>query len=86
MPLTLDEYLMLVDATGRAVRSGKRGSIPAHLPPLLERLKLDAGAWLAALTTVQDLFGSTVGSRVSRAAEAMRRGAQRVVGSLDVYT
>ena len=85
LPVTLEEYLTLVDVTGRLARSGKRGSIPAQLPPLLERLKIDVDGWMTALTTAQRHFGSTVGSRLSRAAEAMRRGAHRVVGSLDVY-
>jgi hypothetical protein len=85
LPLTLDEYLTLVDATGRLARSGKRGTIPAGLPPLLERLQIDASAWFATLTRAQRLFGSTVGGRASRAAEALRRGRERVVGALQVH-
>ncbi len=31
IPHALDEYLELVDATGRIVKSGKRGAIPARM-------------------------------------------------------
>lgn len=32
------ETTELVDWTGRAIREGKRGAIPANVPPILERL------------------------------------------------
>ena len=38
IPFQLDDYLTLVDATGRVIRSDKRGSIPSDLPPILSRL------------------------------------------------
>ena len=37
LPLTLDDYLALLDWTGR-VRSDKRGAIPVQLRPIIERL------------------------------------------------
>ncbi|WP_223671309.1 transposase [Kangiella shandongensis] len=42
----LTDYLELVDWSGRAIRQGKRGSIPACLPPILERLNLTEDDWL----------------------------------------
>ena len=36
----------IVDVTGRLIRSEKKGSILSELPPILERLHLDAEAWL----------------------------------------
>ena len=39
--LSLDEYLRLLDWCGREVREDKRGTIPADLPPILERLGVD---------------------------------------------
>ena len=38
LPVTLADYLALVDWTGRAIVHGKRGSIDDRLPPILERL------------------------------------------------
>jgi hypothetical protein len=57
LPMTLDQYLSLLDGVGRMVCAGKRGFIPPELPPILQRLRLDAGGWLDSLW---DLFQSVV--------------------------
>jgi REP element-mobilizing transposase RayT len=38
---SLNDYLQLVDTTGRMIRPDKRGPIPVNLPPILERLSID---------------------------------------------
>jgi hypothetical protein len=38
MPYTLLDYVELVDWTARIVRSDKKGAIPSHTPPILQRL------------------------------------------------
>ncbi|MFO0903298.1 MAG: hypothetical protein U0939_09880 [Pirellulales bacterium] len=43
--MTLEKYLQLLDACGRERTEGKRGVIPAELPPLLERLGWDKATW-----------------------------------------
>ncbi len=53
LPLTLDQYLSLLDTVGRVIREGKRGFIPADLPPILERLKIEPQGWL---DSILDLF------------------------------
>ena len=40
------DYLALVDWSGRAVRAGKRGAIPEHVPPILERLGIGPAEYL----------------------------------------
>ena len=45
LPMTLEKYLQLLDACGREQSAGKRGVIPAELPPLLERLGWDKATW-----------------------------------------
>ena len=40
-----EEYLTLVDWTGRIIRSDKRGHIKGHLPPILTRLEISADQW-----------------------------------------
>ena len=47
--VTLDEYLTLVDETGRIVRGDKRGAIPANLAPILDRLHINRDAWLSLM-------------------------------------
>ena len=45
-----EDYIQLVDYTGRIIRSDKRGAIPSHFPPILERLNLDQKEWLDNLS------------------------------------
>jgi REP element-mobilizing transposase RayT len=46
----LENYLELVDYTGRILHPGKRGKMPANIPSLLERLNLTQKAWLEQST------------------------------------
>ena len=62
---SLEDYLHLVDATGRCVREGKRGSIPANLPPFLQRLTIDSDTWLSNATPFEALYRT----RFSRSAK-----------------
>lgn len=45
LPISLDDYIDLVDWSGRVVREDKRGAINEALPPILERLEIDAKTW-----------------------------------------
>jgi hypothetical protein len=69
--LSEDEYLTLVDETGRTLREDKSGVIPAHLAPILERLELEHSHWL---TTVL-MFGKRF-KRVVAKEPLMERAAQ----------
>jgi hypothetical protein len=73
--LTLDQYLELLDATGRSIAAGKRGSIDPRLAPILARLDLRVEDWVATMLGWRMLWGgSAVGRQATRAAEAARRG------------
>ena len=84
-PLSLDEYLELVDATGRIVKSGKRGSIPAHLLPILTRLKIDAERWVDLMLRKEGFWGTAIGSALNRAAEAARRGVKWIAEKICIH-
>jgi REP element-mobilizing transposase RayT len=45
-----EEYLALVDWTGRIIRSDKRGHIDNALPPILDRLQITADQWRINVT------------------------------------
>ena len=62
LPMTRDQYLSLLDTLGRVIREGKRGFIPADLPPILERLDIEPHAWLDSFL---DLFRSRPAPRPS---------------------
>ncbi len=42
IPLTLVNYLEPLDWSGKAIRPNKRGHISKDVPPILERLSIDA--------------------------------------------
>ncbi len=43
--LYFQDYLELLDWTGRMIRSDKRGSIDGDLPPILARLQISPEQW-----------------------------------------
>jgi hypothetical protein len=49
IPFGLKDYLELVDWAGREIKRNKRGYIPAHTPPILTRLRMDASPILEYL-------------------------------------
>ncbi len=61
LPYSFADYLELVDWTGRAVREDKRGSIPANLPPILQRLNVDPQQWLKAACGIEKRFCRAIG-------------------------
>ncbi|HEX4146393.1 MAG TPA: hypothetical protein VHY91_23025, partial [Pirellulales bacterium] len=73
LPLSLDDYLQLLDWTGRVLRSGCR-SIPTSLAPLFERLRLNAETWTECVDQFGRQFHRAVGRAVSLARYAERSG------------
>jgi REP element-mobilizing transposase RayT len=62
IPFRLEDYLELVDWTGRILRDDKRGAIPAHLPPILERLHIDSRYWRHMTKNFESRFKGLVGA------------------------
>jgi len=70
---TTQDYLELVDWAGRAIREDKRGAIPGELPPILERLNVDAVRFVAHVRRGgRDRHVAALG-RVERLREAARQ-------------
>lgn len=74
------DYLELLDWTGRQIRSDKRGSIPAKLAPILERLRLVSEKWVDLVENFGRWFGTAAGSPAKLAAEASRRKRKSLKG------
>jgi hypothetical protein len=73
LPVSLDDYLKLLDWTGRRIRSDKRGAIPNDLAPILDRLRINSSAWLDSVEHFEKRFGRSVASAArlaDRAADA----------------
>ena len=74
LPLSLEDYLRLLDWTGRQVRLAKRGAIPGHLAPILDRLHAGGEAWVESVVNFGRWFHRAVGRTERLAEEATRRG------------
>ena len=61
----LEEYLDWVDTMGRVVHPKKRGALAHHVPSLLQRLGMDAEAFVACADTFFRTFAYAVGTPAS---------------------
>ncbi|WP_018233331.1 hypothetical protein [Thioalkalivibrio thiocyanodenitrificans] len=73
LPFRLEDYLELVDWTGRILREDKCGAIPASLPPILERLDIDPRHWVYMTRHFESRFKGLVGAayRLRAACQAL---------------
>jgi hypothetical protein len=62
IPFRLQDYLELVDWSGRILREDKRGAILSHIPPLLQRLDIDAKHWVYLTRNFESPFKNLVGT------------------------
>ncbi len=82
LPLTLAEYLQLLDWTGRQIHRDKRGAIPADLAPIVLRLGILPDQWLHLVSRYGTLFRSAAGRPSSLEEEATRREKRWLQGSV----
>ncbi|MEO1997102.1 MAG: hypothetical protein ABGZ17_17675 [Planctomycetaceae bacterium] len=73
LPLSLCEYLALLDWTGRELHKRKRGAIPSELAPILVRLGIDTNGWCDLVRNFGRLFRRAAGTPNSLAKETARR-------------
>ena len=76
LPMSLKDYLRLLDISGRQVREGKRGAIPADLEPILVRLGIVPGEFVEAVNQFPKWFRRFAGNTddfVERAKDINRR-------------
>ena len=58
----LEDYLQLVDETGRIMREDKRGSISASTSKILNRLNISPGNWIKMTSDFGKIFHGPVGT------------------------
>ncbi|MGF1762792.1 transposase [Aliivibrio kagoshimensis] len=61
IPFKLEDYLEVVDWSGKQIRPSKRGAINASAPPVLQQLKFKQQEWLKLCTTLEQNHASIVG-------------------------
>ena len=62
IPFELNEYIALVDWSGRAILLNKRGSIPIDTPPILMRLGINEDDWINHIRYFERQFPTVVGN------------------------
>ena len=62
LPFAIEDYIQLVELTGRCIHQNKRGYIDAALPCILTRLNISTENWLQLTTKFEHCFKGAVGS------------------------
>jgi REP element-mobilizing transposase RayT len=78
--MDLEEYLELLDWTGRQHRADKKGKIPAELDTILSRLELDNEAWLDTVTHFGSWFHNVAGKLDAIRNAALEAGSRWFAG------
>ncbi len=75
----LNDYLRLVDWTGRAIREDKKGAIPSDLASILERIGLNPNAWVRSVSHYNRHYFSALGAidRITAYAQMQGKNWQR---------
>jgi hypothetical protein len=80
LSMSLDDYLSLLDWTGRQLRADKPGTIPSHLAPILERLEIRPDHWLELVTNMDRWFATAIGRLASLLQAAAATGRRWIRG------
>jgi REP element-mobilizing transposase RayT len=80
LPIRFQDYLELLDWSGRRVRQDKPGAIDSRAPPILERLSIDSDVWQQAMRVRGNVFGRAMGKLDNLRLHARALGQIRVKG------
>jgi putative transposase len=61
LPMSEDEYIDLVDRSGRLIRKDKPGFVDPNLEPILIRIRANPKSWEDTVSHFEDKFGLAVG-------------------------
>jgi hypothetical protein len=74
LAMAFEDYLQLLDWTGRQGRKDKRGKIPASVAPILQRLGINGSMWCDLVWNFRRYFGNCAGSPASMREDAESHG------------
>jgi REP element-mobilizing transposase RayT len=80
---SLQDYLTLVDETGRIMRDDKRGAINSNAVNILARLHISDESWLKLTTDFESLFTGAVGTAEHLCEFSEHVGLQRTHGLMN---
>jgi REP element-mobilizing transposase RayT len=73
LPMTVCEYLQVLDWTGRQIHPEKAGQIPADLPPILERMGIsEPKSWFDTFTEYGQKLAKAFSAPINQALEGAR--------------
>ncbi len=80
LSISLEEYLTVLDETGRIIRNDKRGAIPNNLEPILTRIGIRSKGWTALVQDLEKAFSCHVGNEnsIRQTAASIGRMAQPI--------
>ncbi len=74
LSVSTEQYLALVDWTGRALHPAKKGAVPTDAPPILERLSLRPRQWLIQAPATESHYWRAIGRTDALLARAHSAG------------
>lgn len=74
LDMHFDEYLNLVDWTGRQIRGDGKSAMPEDMAPIMTRLSIDKDSWTGTVQGYGSLFHRAVGKLESMARAARASG------------
>ncbi len=86
IPFSLEDYLQLVEETGRVIRSDKKGFIDEETPPLLERLGIQADRWATSIKKYGSMFSVVSGNKASMEHHKQAADKKWVKGGLQAFS
>ncbi len=75
-PIAFADYVKLVEWTGKAIRHDRKGKIPAHITPVLNRLQVNPENWTSTVKHFDSRFFRAVG-QISKLIETARDAQMR---------
>ena len=75
LSISLEDYLKVLDITGREIRKGSKGYISNDLSPILQRLEINEEKWIKTVKSYGSLFYRVTGKveSITKAAEQSGR-------------
>lgn len=82
IPMQQQDYLSLVEWSGRQLQREKRGRISGHSPPILERLSIESERWISEIQNYGRWYYRAVGSIQAMERYCQHLGQQWLKGNL----
>jgi len=73
LPFSLQDYFELIDWTGRVILDDKKGAIPSHVLPILQKLGVNEAGWVDNVNHFGRRFYHVIG-----AVDAMRQYSDKI--------